>query len=77
MMPATAPQASQLPIAGPRSFSRNAETMIASELGVSSAAAAPCRARAQIRKSIVGASAVATENTPKSAMPVAKTRRSP
>ena len=51
--------------------------MIASELGVSSAAAAPCSARATIRKSIVGASAVATEKTPKSAMPVAKTRRSP
>ena len=51
--------------------------MIASELGVSSAAAAPCNARAAIRVSIVGASAHATESTPNAATPIANTRRSP
>jgi hypothetical protein len=76
-LPATDPQASQDPIAGPRSFSWNAETMIASELGVRSAAAAPCSARAAIRKSIDGASAVAMEKIPKRATPAANTRRSP
>ena len=48
-------QAVQEPIASPRSRSENAATMIASELGVSSAPAAPCSARAAISVSTVGA----------------------
>ena len=39
--------------------------MIASELGVSSAPATPCSARAAISVSIVGASAQSDERTPK------------
>ncbi len=77
MTPATAPQAIHAPIAGPRSRSWKAATMIASEAGVSSAAAAPWNARATIRNSIVGASAVAMENTPNRPTPSAKIRRSP
>ena len=51
--------------------------MIASELGVSNAAAAPCSARAAISASIVGARAHATENMPNPTTPTVKTRRSP
>ena len=50
------PQAVHDPMAAPRSLGANAPTMIASELGVSSAPAAPCSARAAISVSIVGAS---------------------
>ena len=71
------PQAVQEPIAAPRSSGAKAVTMTASELGVSSAPAAPCRARAAISTSIVGASAQATERTPNAATPRAKMRRSP
>ena len=45
------------PIAAPRSRTANAATMIASELGTISAAAAPCNARAPMSTSIVGDSA--------------------
>ena len=71
------PHAVHEPIAAPRSFCENAATMIASDDGVTSAAAAPWNARATIRASIVGASAHATETTPKAATPIANTRRSP
>ncbi len=40
------PHAVQLPIAGPRSDSSNVATIVASELGTSSAPATPCSARA-------------------------------
>ena len=51
--------------------------MIASELGTSSAPAAPCSPRAAINVSVVGASAHATENSPNAAAPSENTRRSP
>ena len=51
-MTAIPPQAVQEPIAAPRSRSGNAAAMIASELGVSSAPAAPCSARAAISVSV-------------------------
>ena len=51
--------------------------MIASELGISNAAAAPCSARAAISTPIVGARAHATENTPNPTTPTEKMRRSP
>ena len=51
---AIAPQAVQAPIADPRSAVEKAATMIASELGIINAAAAPCNARAPISTSIVG-----------------------
>jgi hypothetical protein len=51
--------------------------MIASELGVSNAAAAPCSVRAAISTPMVGAMAHATENTPKATTPTVNTRRSP
>ena len=76
-MPATAPQAVHMPMAGPRSRGANAATMIARELGVSSAAATPCRARATISASLVGAAAQASEKTPKSRTPISKMRRWP
>jgi hypothetical protein len=52
-------------------------TMIASELGVTSAPAAPCSARAAIRNPIDGATAQASDSTPNAATPMANTRRSP
>ena len=57
MISAIPPQAVQDPIAAPRSVRGKAATMIASELGVSSAPAAPCSARAAISVPIVGATA--------------------
>ena len=60
---AIAPHAVQAPIAAARSFAGKAATMIASELGTSSAPAAPCRPRAAISVSVVGASAQATEKS--------------
>jgi hypothetical protein len=51
--------------------------MIASELGVRSAPAHPCSARAPISVSDVGARAQASERTPKAATPNEKTRRLP
>ena len=74
---AIAPQAVHEPTAAPRCSGGKAMTMIASELGVTSAPAAPCSARATIRKPIVGATAQASESTPNAATPMAKTRRSP
>ncbi len=75
--PAIAPQAVQLPIALPRSDSENVLTITASELGTSSAPATPCSARAITSATIVGASAHASEATPKPPTPIANTRRSP
>ena len=69
------PQAVHEPIAAPRSFGEKAATMIASELGVRSAPAAPCNARAAIRASIVGASAHTSDSRPKTPTPIAKIRR--
>ena len=77
MIAAIPPQAVHDPIAAPRSFGPNAATMMASDAGVSRAAAAPWHARAAIKTSIVGATAQATENTPKPARPSVKIRRSP
>ena len=54
MIEAMPPHAVHDPIAAPRSPCGNAVTMIASELGASSAPAAPCRARAAISASMVG-----------------------
>src|SRR5919201_1159605 len=51
------PHAVHEPIAPPRSFWSNAATMIASELGVTSAPAAPWNPRATISTPIVGAAA--------------------
>ena len=51
--------------------------MTASALGVSSAPATPCSARAAISASIVGATAQTSDSKPKPATPSAKTRRSP
>ena len=51
--------------------------MIASELGTSNAAAAPCSARAAISTPIVGASAQASGEHPNAVTPTANTRRSP
>src|SRR4249919_1520675 len=55
------PQAVHDPIAAPRYLGPKAATMIASEDGVTSAAAAPWKARAAMSTPIVGASAHATE----------------
>jgi hypothetical protein len=71
------PHAVHDPTAAPRSRGANAATMIASELGVSSAPAAPWSARAAISTSIVGAIAHRTEKTPNAPTPIAKMRRSP
>ena len=76
-MIAIPPQAVHDPIAAPRSFGEKAATMIASELGVRSAPAAPCSARAAMRASIVGANAHASDSRPNPATPIVKTRRSP
>ena len=77
MTAAIPPQAVQDPIAAGRSDAPNAATMIASELGVTRAPAAPCNARAAIRTSIVGASAHTSERTPKAETPAKNTRRTP
>ena len=74
---AIAPHAVQAPIAAARSAGGKAATMTASELGTSSAPAAPCNPRAAINVSVVGASAHATEKNPNAAAPSANTRRSP
>ncbi len=71
------PHAVQLPIAGPRSSSGKVATITASALGVSSALATPCSARAAISAWIEGASAHSSDATPKPPTPSAKTRRSP
>ena len=71
------PQAVQLPIAGPRSDSAKVATMTAKALGVSSALATPCKARAAISAPIVGARAHSNEAAPKPPTPSAKIRRSP
>ena len=74
---AIAPQAVHEPIAAPRSFGPKAMTMIASELGVTSAPAAPCSPRATISTPMVGATAHTSDSTPKAATPIENTRRSP
>ena len=71
------PHAVHAPIAAARALFSKAATMIASELGVTSAPAAPCSARAAISTPMVGATAHATEKTPKAPTPIAKMRRWP
>jgi hypothetical protein len=71
------PQAVQEPIAAARFVGSNAATTIASELGVTSAPAAPWSMRAPISTSIVGASAQPTDSSPKATTPTANTRRAP
>ncbi len=74
-MPATAPQ---MPSALARSDSVvNRRVTRASEAGASSAADAPCRARATSSTSPVGASPAMTEAAVKPAMPARKSRRWP
>ncbi len=68
-MAAIPPQAVRLPIAAPRSRGANAATMMASELGTISAAAAPCNARPPMSTPIVGASAQAIDTHTKSRDP--------
>ena len=75
--PKIAPHAVQLPIAAPRSDAEKVFTITASELGTSSAPAIPCTARAATSGPIDGASAHASDATPKPATPIAKIRRSP
>lgn len=65
------------PIAAARSCGANTLVMIASELGTSSAPAAPCSARAAMRTSTVGEIAQTSEAAPKPTTPMAKTRRRP
>ena len=63
------------PIAAPRSDSGKVAMMIASVLGTSSAPNAPCSTRAAIRMPTDGASAHASDITPKPATPTANTVR--
>ena len=65
------------PIAAARSSGPKTAVMIASELGTSSAPAAPCTARAAMSTSTVGATAQMSEATPKPPTPSAKIRRRP
>ena len=69
-IPAIAPHAVQLPIAAPRSSSEKVFTITASELGTSSAPAQPCKARVATNTPMLGASAQATEVTPKPTTPI-------
>ncbi len=78
--PSTAPmpaQAVQAPIARARWSPGKVFTITASAAGVSSAPAAPCRARAATSTSMVGAAAHNTEVTPNPMTPAPNTRRSP
>ena len=75
--PAIVPHAVQAPIAGPRSFAGKVAMITASELGVRSAPAMPCRARKAISVPIDGAIAHSSDVTPNPATPSANTRRSP
>ena len=65
------------PMARGRSSSSNEAETMASDSGTSSAAAAPCRARAAIRVPIDGASAQPSEVSEKSATPIMNRRRRP
>ena len=67
----------QTPIARACAEPWNALRMSASELGTSSAPATPCRPRARIRTSAVGATAHATEAIPKPSSPQNRTRLRP
>ncbi len=67
----------QDPMAAPRSRSEKTATMIASAAGLSSAPETPWRARAPMRKRMLGASAQSTEVTPNPTTPITKIRRSP
>ena len=66
-----------VPIAAPRSSPSNVAAITASELGVSSAPAIPCTARAPMSRFDVGASAQRSDAAPKAPTPSAKIRRSP
>ena len=70
-------QAVQVPTALPRASPSKVAATIASEPGTSSAPAIPCRARAPIRNSVLGAIAQRTEVAPKPIRPMTKIRRRP
>ncbi len=70
-------QAVQVPTALPRSAPSKVAATIASEPGTSSAPAIPCRARAAIRNSTVGAIAQSAEQAPKAIRPMTNIRRRP
>ena len=63
-------QAVQVPTARPRAAPSKVAATIASEPGTSSAPATPCRARAPIRNSAVGAIAQSAEVAPKAIRPI-------
>ena len=69
--------ADQVPMARPRESLSKAALIMARLPGVSSAAAAPWKARATISTLASGAAAHAAEVTAKSATPAVKTRRRP
>ena len=70
-------QAVQVPTALPRAAPSKVAATIASEPGTSSAPAIPCRARAAIRNSTVGATAQRIEVAPKAIRPKTNIRRRP
>src|SRR5438067_13861237 len=65
------------PIAPPRSARGNADTITASELGMSSAPNAPWSPRHTIRNPMLGAIAHSSETAPNLATPIENTRLSP
>ena len=67
----------QRPIARPCAGPRNVDVIRASELGTRNAPAAPCAARAMMRKSGSGAAATAIEAMPKPTSPMRRTRMRP
>src|SRR5947209_4578317 len=70
-------QAVQVPIALPCGDPEKAEIIMASELGTSKAPAIPCRARAIIKKLLLGAIAHNSEAVPKPKSPRVKIRLRP
>ena len=74
---ATPPRPDHAPIARGRSWAANDAWMIARLPGVSRAPPTPCKARAPISSSEVGAAAHSTEATVNHAAPMTKMRRRP
>ena len=66
-----------VPIAAPRSAPENVDVITASDAGVRSAPAIPCRPRKTISVSTFGATAQSTDARPNQATPSRKTRTSP
>ena len=77
MSPAMPEYAVHRPIARPCASPSNADTIIASELGTSSAPPTPWTARAATRTAPVGAIAQAADATANPTRPAASTRRRP